>query len=446
MFRVIIKNTVLLGLLLVSLPNMAAVNPLTVSLQSGATTTLSQGSTGLANYLVTLNPAVPGALQWRVASGLPSGVTQVTTGAPACGGATTCASPFNLSPGASCCLKLLMTGSSMTFGNNSIAPLVQSTPTPTYSGQGDTLNVAVTVQTEATLTVTPSSLALSVTGLTTTTGNDSGTPRIFTIANTGPDAATGIVCPTSNSPSITSIVCTGCDNLANGDTCTVTITPTVTPSAAVGDATPTPITLTIEGDNTNTLTRTVSVLTYGSFYQGGWLFSIIETANTSLSIGGTVAAESDNAAQNSTLYSLGGADTPSAMYSGTDGLANTGAMVAQYGAGTYSATVCTTSTGGGYADWYLPAICQMGFGGSDQNFNCGTSPGIIPNMQYNLLITNNPQDFNFVTGPYWSSTASEGSASTLAWLQLFAVGGNDGAQFLGTVVDTLGVRCVRAIT
>lgn len=296
---------------------------------------------------------------------------------------------------------------------------------------------------DANLSVTPSTLTLSVTGLTTTTGNNSGTPRFFTVQNTGPGTARNVACPTSTSPSITSITCLGCNTILSGSSCTVTITPSATPSAEPGDTSPIPITLTIQGSNTNTLNPTVNVLTYGSFYQAGYLFSIIETANTSLSIGGTVAAESDNAAQNSTLYSLGGADTTSAMYSGTNGLANTGAMVAQYGAGTYSATVCTTSTGGGYADWYLPAICQMGFGGSDQNFNCGTSPGIIPNIQYNLLIRNNPQDFNFVTGPYWSSTASEDSAPTLAWLQLFAVGGNDGAQFLGTVVDTLGVRCVR---
>ena len=448
MFRIILKNTALLGLLLVSLPSKAVENPLTVTLQDGATTTLSQANTGVANYLVTLNPAVPGALQWRVTSGLPSGVTQVTTGT-ACGGVAACASTFNLSPGANCCLRLLMTGSNMTLGSNSIIPLVQSTPTPTYSGQGDTLSVTVTSAPTATLTVNPSALALSVTGLTPAAGGlvTTGSSRHFTIQNNGPETATGIVCPTSASPSITFITCAGCGAIVNGGTCTVTIAPSATASAAVGDATPTPITLTIQGNNTNTVSPTVNVLTYGSFYQAGWLFSIIETADTSLSIGGTVAAESDNAAPVSTQYSLAGANTTSAMYSGTDGFANTTAMVAQYGVGTYSATVCTTSAGGRYNNWYLPAICQMGFGGADLNFNCGASPGVIPNMQYNLLVINPAQSFNFVSDYiYWSSTASEFVALNRAYVQQFAVGGGSGVQGFALVSNNRGVRCVRNIT
>ena len=449
MFRIILKNTALLGLLLVSLPSKAVENPLTVTLQDGATTTLSQANTGVANYLVTLNPAVPGALQWRVTSGLPSGVTQVTTGT-ACGGVAACASTFNLSPGANCCLRLLMTGSNMTLGSNSIIPLVQSTPTPTYSGQGDTLSVTVTSAPTATLTVNPSALALSVTGLTPAAGGlvTTGSSRHFTIQNNGPETATGIVCPTSASPSITFITCAGCGAIVNGGTCTVTIAPSATASAAVGDATPTPITLTIQGNNTNTVSPTVNVLTYGSFYQAGWLFSIIETADTSLSIGGTVAAELDNAAQRSTEYSPNDDNTTTAMYSGTNGAANTSAMLIAYdNTGTYSARICTTYSAGGYGDWYLPAICQMGFGGFDTNFNCGASPGVIPNMQYNLLVTNSGQNFNFANPyRYWSSTASEFESPDIAWFQQFAIGGGDGSQSANGVGATYGIRCVRTIT
>lgn len=452
MFRIMIKNTIVLSVFLVSFPSMAAVNPLTVSLQAGATTVLSEGSTGTANYLVALNPAVPGVLEWRVASGLPGGVTQVTTGAPACGGVSTCTSTFYLSPGGRCCLKLLMTGHHMRHGDNRIAPLVQSTPTPTYSGQGDRLNVTVTAATEATLTVTPSTLTLSVTGLTTTTGEDSGRPRVFTIENQGPVTATGIACLTSDSASIASIVCNGCENIANGDTCTVTITPTGTPSAAVADnIMPMPVTLTIEGNNTNTLSPTVNVLTYGSFYQAGWLFSIIETENPSESIGGTVAAEEDSAAQKTTTYSPGDQNTTNAMYDGFNGLANTNAMVAHYGQDeTYSATVCTDYAGGGYNDWYLPAICQMGFGGSDEGFGCGDAPGSIPNIQFNLLIINDNQNFNFNTdegSAYWSSTASEKPSPQNAWAQTFAIAGEPGNQFNSIGVGgVFGIRCVRAIT
>ncbi len=308
----------------------------------------------------------------------------------------------------------------------------------------------VTLTTETTLTVTPSTLALSVTGLSNLASGGSsasGTPRVFTVQNTGMATATGVTCPTSTSPSITSITCVGCGTILSNGTCTVTIQPSAMPSAAVADASPTPITLTIQGNNTNMLNPTVNILTYGSFYEAGWLFSIIETTNTSQSIGGTVAAESDNVSQNTTEYSPSGDNTTFAMYSGTNGLSNTQAMVAQYGAGTYSATVCTGSSGGGYTDWYLPAICQMGFGGSDTNFNCGASPGSIPNIQYNLLETNTTQSFNFVnSGNYWSSTASENSAPVVAWFQRFAVGRGAGVQGGGFVNYPFGVRCVRAIT
>ena len=297
---------------------------------------------------------------------------------------------------------------------------------------------------ETMLVATPSNLALSVTGLTTTTGNNSGTPRVITITNTGSGPALNVTFDPPSSASIASVLPTNCGTIAAGDTCALTVTPTATPSAAVADTNPTPIIVNISGDNTNTVSPSISVLTYGSFYQAGFLFSIIETANTSLSIGGTVAADTDNATQNSTLYSLNGADTTPTMYGGTDGAANTAAMVTQYGAGNYSATTCTTFSGGGYADWYQPSICQMGFGGSDGNFDCGPSPGLIPNMQYNLLVMNPSQNFNFVNfGLYWSSTASESGAPNNSWYQQLATGGGDGFQNSFNVYNTFGIRCVR---
>lgn len=373
-----------------------------------------------------------------------TGVTQLTSGVGVC------ANPFTLSGHSSCTLSLQIDGRQITAGNTD-GPVVceQGNPLQCYRpSSADTLSVHVThAPNTTTLSVTPSTLTLSVTGLTTTTGNNSGTPRVFTIQNTGPETAMGVTCPTSLSGSIASITCTGCGTILSGGVCTATITPSATPSAAVGDTSATPITLTIQGTNTNTLSPTVNVLTYGSFYQAGWLFSIIETANTSLSIGGTVAAESDNADQGTTEYSLDGANTTTAMYSSTDGAANSEAMVTQYGVGTYSASVCTIYTGGGYTDWYLPAICQMGFGGEDINFICGVSPGIIPNMQYNLLVTNLTQTFNFVNnGGYWSSTASDDGGFIDARFQRFSVGSGDGYQGGNGVDSTYGIRCVRAIT
>lgn len=408
---------------------------------TATTISVQNNDTATVQYQVTNQSIRPHTL---VMNGI-TGVTQITSGEGVC------ANPFTLSGHSSCTLSLQIDGSQMTAGNTD-GPVVceQGNLLQCYRpNAADTLNVDIThAPNTTTLSVTPSILTLSVTGLTTTTGNNSGTPRVFTIQNTGPETAMGVACPTSDSASIASITCTGCGTIVSGGVCTATITPSATPSAAVADTSATPITLTIQGTNTNPLSPTVNVLTYGSFYQAGWLFSIVETADTSLSIGGTVAAETDNAAQNSTLYSLGGADTTTAMYSGTNGAANTTAMLTEYGnSGTYSARVCATYTGGGYDNWYLPAICQMGFGGSDTNFNCGPSPGNIPNMQYNLLVTNNTQNFNFVNGyNYWGSTAGEFDAPNYAWIQEFAVGGGSGLQGNTSVNGTYGVRCVRAIT
>lgn len=302
----------------------------------------------------------------------------------------------------------------------------------------------------ATLSVTPSSLTLSVTGLTTTTGNNSGTPRFFTIQNTGPFPASNVICPQSTSPSITSITCLGCNTILAGSSCTVTITPSATPSAEPGDTSPIPITLTVSGDNTNTLNPTVNVLTYGSFYQAGYLFSIIETVDTSASIGGTVAAETDAASQSSTEYSPGGQNTESTMYSGTNGMTNTQAMETAYGSSqNYSAGYCLAPNynAGGFTDWHLPSACQMGYGSSDASFDCSTmsSPDYIPNMQVNLLEANPSQTFNFaLPGDYWSSTASEYLSPAYALLQHFASGSS--IQDTLPVNVALGARCVRDIT
>ncbi len=403
------------------------------------TVSVPANSTATVQYTVTNQSTKPHTLVMTAIPGITPTVTGCASGCSS--SATTLCLPTR---GSTCTLTLSVDGRQLQ-GNVSGGPKLceQGSALQCYR-PANPLNITLTAAQAAVITVTPSTLALSVTGLTTTTGNNSGTPRVFTIHNAGPGTAFAVTGPASASPSISSISYTGCESIPINSDCTVTITPSATPSAAVADTNPTPITLTIQGSNTNPLNPTVNVLTYGSFYQAGYLFSIIETVNTSLSIGGTVAAESDNATQNSTQYSLSGADTTPAMYSGTNGTANTAAMVAQYDAGNYSATVCTTFSGGGYADWYLPAICQMGFGGSDANFDCGASPGLIPNMQYNLLITNPSQSFNFFnTGLYWSSTASENGAPDNAWYQQFALGGGDGFQNSFNVANTLGVRCVR---
>ena len=427
------------------------INPITVTYQGGTTNFITQ-ETWTANYLVQVGRVqYPPPSQTMHAYNLPAFATQITSGSSACTATThICPSQIPLVTGETCCLMLSLFDSSLQAGATfTLQPRLATTPA-TYHGQAALQTITVSALTETTLSVTPSTLALSVTGLTTTTGNDSGTPRVFTVTNTGSVAAQGVTCPTSSSPSITSIACVGCGTIQPTQSCSVTITPSATPSAAIADTNPSPVTLTIAGTNTNTLNPTVNVLTYGSFYEAGYLFSIIETVNTSQSIGGTVAAQTDAAGQNSTEYSPGGEDTTTSMYSGTDGQSNTSAMAAQYGTNqNYSAGYCIPPnySSGGYTDWYLPAICQLGFGGSDDNFNCGSSPGAIPNIQYNLLVTNSSDSFGFTNnGDYWSSTASEFLAPIFAWGLQVAVGGGGGDQNGVPVLITFGVRCVRALT
>ena len=371
------------------------------------------------------------------------------------GCASSCSSSTNTlclpTRGSSCTLTLTVNGRDLGGDVTTGPELCEAGSTLQCYTPQNPLDIRLTSALDANLTITPATLALSVPGLTPATGGlvTTGTARVFTVHNTGPGTAMGITCPPLASPSISSIQCTGCASIQNGGTCTITVTPSSTASASVGNSTPQPVILSIQGTNTNQLNPTVNVLTYGSFYQAGWLFSIIETANTLQSIGGTVAAESDNVAPSpGTEYSAGGANTNFHMYSGTDGVSNTSEMVREYGSSSnYSAGYCHNYNGGSYIDWYLPAICQMGFGGTDTNFDCGVTPGSIPNMQYNLLVTNTTQSFNFVNnGIYWSSTASEDNAPGHAWFQQFAVGGGDGFQSYYAVYLAFGVRCVRAIT
>jgi hypothetical protein len=116
-----------------------------------------------------------------------------------------------------------------------------------------------------------------------------GTPRSITITNTGTAAAEGIAYSTSTAPPADAGVSTTCAaTLAAAASCTITVTPGLTPTAAAGDLNPVPVVLSILGSNTNTVTTVVSVLTYGSVYQSGYVFAIDDTTAVSGSIGGKV--------------------------------------------------------------------------------------------------------------------------------------------------------------
>lgn len=341
-------------------------------------------------------------------------------------------------------------------------------------------NVSVSCVTNTTtLATSVNDLALSVTGLTEY--GISGTPasgvaRVITITNTGSNAAfnLSVTSPTWPAGTTTS---TNCGSLlAASSSCTITITPGNT---AASDGTnpcssgtaPIPGSVQISADNTNTVSSNVVILSYGCIYQGGYVYALDDTTTDTGSVGGKVAATADQAASvmwssNSvgsvafnTIYGIAetsttvSPDPSSGQVSGqtacngaTDGACDTNNIYVYYqnnapGApinlSYYAAGLCK-QTISSYSDWSLPAICELGFGGTA----CGTlgSP-MLQNMQSNLVDFNG---LNLLGGLYWSSTEFSGSPSSIAWIQLIAPGSVNQNSFVKSV--QAGVRCSRSLS
>ena len=312
-------------------------------------------------------------------------------------------------------------------------------------GSANVTNVSATcVSNDTTLTASVSTLGLSVnnTGLNTAL---TGTPRLITITNSGSNPATSVTYSLSpDLPSGTTISPSSCGTIAVSGTCVLTITPGSTASATAGDTSPTPITLSISGTNTNTLTPTVNILTYGSVYQGGYIYAVDDTTPDIGSIGGKVAGlinVSNSNQWTSTNENISGAE------SSTNGAQNTTDILASSSC-TNSTTNCAAYqcrinfTGGGNTDWYLPAICEEGYDSFGFGSGCGTSGSpTLQNMQSNLVDNGN---VGSLSGNYWSSTEFTGNTTDGAWYQVFALGNS--FQTGDFKDSSLGVRCSRALT
>ena len=106
--------------------------------------------------------------------------------------------------------------------------------------------------------------------------------------------------------------------------------------------------------------------------------------------------------------------------------------IAYYAAGLCNQTIAT------YSDWYLPAICEMGYGISA----CGTSGApTLQNIQSSLI---DSSGLSAPVGDYWSSTEYSFSPKRFVWFQLFAPNGNN--QDFIVKSTQLGVRCSRVLT
>ncbi len=192
-----------------------------------------------------------------------------------------------------------------------------------------------------------------------------------------------------------------------------------------------PVVISIVGTNTNTLTTSVNVVSYGSVYQGGYVFDVDDTTINTGSIGGKVAALLD-AAVFAPWSPVAGVTNAISL---TNGAANTATIIGIYGSpfSTYAAGVCTAANSG-FTDWYLPAACEMGLDAS-----CSIS---MQNMQSSLV--DNP----VAGGPlnlYWTSGEAVGSGGNLATQQFLSAGGGS-FQLSAPKAFTEPVRCARIMT
>lgn len=256
-------------------------------------------------------------------------------------------------------------------------------------------------------TVPATTLATSVSTLALW---ESGTHRTITVTNIGSDTAIGVATNMAGSSSGFGVFPLSCGDIAPGGSCVLTVSPGFTATAAPGDPSPAPIPLGISGTNTSTITVFIHVLTYGSVYQSGYVFAVDDSTPVNTSIGGKVVQLQDQAATiwSATSDPVPGIDETNATNCDgkSDGACNTGKITAVYSATsptTYAAGLCT-QTIDGLSDWYLPAICELGYDGTTAGTGCGTSSApTIQNMQTSL--TDNGGLGNFTGGTqYWSST------------------------------------------
>ncbi|KTD08261.1 DUF1566 domain-containing protein [Legionella jamestowniensis] len=390
------------------------------------------------------------------------GVTQVITN-------DNCPKHFTLAYHQSCLLTLRITGRNLNrdiVGGPNVCE--QQNPLECYQpSSDDILNVKLVAEPGNTiLSSSVSTLALQTNGV----------PRIITITNRGNESAFNVTYKTSSAfraaalPTGTTITPTRCGTIAPGGKCTLRINPGASPSAAPGNTNPTPITLTIEGDNTNSLKPTINILTYGSVYQSGFLFAIDDSTPNSGSIGGKVAALVDQSfPMSGIIWSSNGnggttgdaaldiipgiletsVNPPSACNGAIEGACNSNVIITYYSPpqtnlavnlSYYAAGLCE-ATIGGYSDWYLPAICEMGYDAFSTGSGCGSQANPrLQNMQSNLVENNVGNLF----GVYWSSTEGSINPAGAAWAQLFLIGGT--TQDRDDKFEQRGVRCVRALT
>jgi hypothetical protein len=476
--------------------------------------TVSATGTATVKYTITNNSKKPHRLV--LSSKTLSGISQS-------GGPCVLAGKSPANPAPTCTLTLSINGSALPANNLSGGPsLCQTNPDGTPNAnqcyQPDSNDVLVITRTTApgatTLSTSvspPSILALSVKD-TATNAALTGHARHITIQNTGTNPASGLSVSATGLPAgaditTTPTTCTG--TLAPGATCTVTITPgsNATSGCTTGSA-PTSGTVTVSATNAATpVTSNVVVLSYGCQYQGGFLYSVDDATADTGSIGGNVAATSDQAAPyinsgpqaSSIIWSSDGngatgSDVNYTVILGIDETSTTSApspTSPAYPGGTPAYTACNGASDGAcdsnnilsyynfnrvnggaaptplsyyatglcmatintYSDWYLPSICEMDAVNSNVTCPTGTQSMLgglsfligDPSAGTPSTSCTPPGGTDCLAGIYWSSTENSFNPQGIAWDEYFASGGG-GGQLSNDKFFQLGVRCSRALT
>lgn len=448
-------------ILLQLMSNSYAVGPLwTFTPLTLTSRTLPVNSTAVVQYKVTNKSA-----HLRSLNMLPiNGVTQLTNGAGVCG------NPFNLAAEGYCTLSLQIDANKVESGaKNGPTVCSQGSTLQCYQPEAnDILNITVTSASQSFLVASVQTLTLSVAD-TNLNAALTGTPRVITITNTGNSAALNVSYSPSPALPAGTTISPACGTIAPSASCTLTITPGANPSAAPGDTNPVPITLSIAGTNTNTLTPTLNILTYGSVYQGGYIYAVDDTTPTGGNIGGKAVTLFDQTSpssgiiwssdvlghvnftaiyavsENSTILqpspSAGQIPGQTSCNGNQDGFCtstNIYAYSSVVNNNFYALGLCKTTISG-QSDWYLPAICELGYG--DPNSGCGmASSPTAQNMQSNLVENGN---IGSLSATYWSSTQDSGSPALRAWSQGFSTSG--GLQGVLAKSSLTQVRCSRTI-
>jgi len=105
---------------------------------------------------------------------------------------------------------------------------------------------------------------------------------------------------------------------------------------------------------------------------------------------------------------------------------------------TYYASGSCKQTIASFSDWYLTAICEMGYG---PNYGCGSlAAPTLQNIQASLI---DISGLSTLSGSYWSSTEGSSNALNSALAQNFSA---SSTQFEYGKIGMHGVRCSRVLT